>query len=124
MNLRRSLVVVLAVLMVAACGSARPILYSDNRTLTDGKAYAYRIPVGGCGTPIVTVNSRNWEPDKPWILPLPKGWKVTTEGGEKHQTSYLAGTVSVDGNRLIISLPNGTVVNRYHMTDKRRSYCA
>jgi hypothetical protein len=108
--------------LVAACGSGRPILYSD-QTLTEGKTYDYRVPVGGCSAPIVVVNGRKWEPDKPWILPLPKGWKVTEEGGESHKTSYLDGTVRIDGNRLIIGLPNGPVVNRYHTTNKRQAVC-
>jgi hypothetical protein len=116
----RWLVVVLT--LIAACGSARPILYSD-QTLTEGKTYDYRVPVGGCAAPTVVVNDRKWEPDEPWILPLPKGWKVTTEGSDSHKTSYLDAAVRIEGDHLIISLPSGSVVNRYHTTNKRQEVC-
>ena len=48
----------------------------------------------------------------------------TEQGGESHKTSYLNGTVRVDGNRLIIGLPDGPVVNRYRPTNKLQAVCA
>jgi hypothetical protein len=126
------LVVLLGVvLMVAAVAVLRfafrerlPNLF-ERPTLTQGKTYRYRIPIGGCGAPIVVVNRRNWDPDTPWpYAPFPKTWHMTTEGSHYHTTQYLTGTVRLEPDRLIVSLPNGTVVKRYHPTTHPTWACA
>ena len=107
---------------VGACSNT-PNLFGA-RTLREGKTYTYRVPVGGCALPIVKLNGRNWEPGTPWPSTYPKAWKVTTEGPSMHKESYLAGTVRLQGEQLVIGLPNGTVVNRYHPTTKPQGLCA
>ena len=61
----------------------------------------------------MVVNGRNWEPDTPWRYPpFPKHWKVR-RGLHFHKVLFLHGTVRLQTNRLIIGLPDGTVVKRY-----------
>jgi hypothetical protein len=85
---------------------------------------ATRIPIHGCALPVVVVNGRNWEPDRPWPSSYPKTWKVTTEGRRFHTETYLVGTVRLDRERLIIGLPDGTIVNSYHPTTRPQALCA
>lgn len=103
--------------------SLPPNLFESPR-LTIGKSYAYRIPLGECASPIVNVNGRNWEPDRPWVAPYPKDWHITSEGSKYHVERYLVGTVRVEPRRLVIALPDGKVVKYYHPTTRRQLWCA
>ena len=145
MSVRRASIVLAVVVVAAGCSSdhksATPTTTTittvpaqvperlpnllDRPTLARGKAYLYRIPIQGCGAPIVDVNGRNWEPETPWgYAPFPNDWHVTTEGPHFHTTQYLWGSVRLEADRLVISLPNGNVVNRYHPTSHRQLFCA
>jgi len=113
------------VVLLSACAANLPPYLFNQPTLTPGTTYRYRILIAGCGLPIVKVNGRNWEPDTPWPSdPYPKTWKVTTEGPSMHEQTYLVGTVRLRGGRLVIGLPDGTVVNRYHPTTDPQAFCA
>jgi hypothetical protein len=46
-----------------------------------------------------------------------------TEGSQFHTEQYLVGTVRLERNRLVISLPDGTVVKRYHPTTHPIGLC-
>ncbi len=109
-----------AALLGGCFRSGTPNLLLDRPTLIQGKTYRYRIPIGGCASPIVVVNGRNWEPDTRWPFPYPKTWKVQTEGPE----AYLVGTVRLASNGLVIALSDGTIVNEYHPTAHLPGLCA
>jgi hypothetical protein len=107
---------------VGACSKTPNLLGAH--TLREGKTYAYRVPIAGCALPIVKLNGRNWEPGTPWPSTYPKAWKVTTGGPSMHKETYLVGTVRLQGEQLVIGLPDGTVVNRYHPTTNPQGLCA
>ena len=117
------IVAAVAVLRFAFREQLPPNLF-ERPTLTQGKTYRYRIPLGQCALPIVGINGRNWKPDTPWAAPFPKNWHITTEGSHYHEEQYLVGTVRLEPHRLVISLPDGTVVNYYHPTTQRQGFCA
>jgi len=112
-----------ALLRLVFRASVPPNLF-ESPTLTVGKAYRYRIPLGDCAEPIVSVNSQNWAPDRPWTPPFPKNWHITSEGSNYHVERYLIGTVRAEPRRLVIGLPDGTVVRYYHPTTQRMALCA
>ena len=111
--------------MLGGCSRSEPPNLFDSPTLIEKTSYSYRIPIGGCARPIVHVNGRNWEPDAPWPgAPFPENWHVTDEGPKYHHEQYLVGRVRLERDRLVISLPDGTVVKRYHPTTDRQALCA
>jgi hypothetical protein len=122
--MRRSGLVFVLGLTLISCSHQPPNLF-DSPNLAEGKTYRYRVPISGCARPIVVVNGRRWEPDTPWSrIPPTDAWKTTKEGTGSHYETYLVGTVRLEGDRMIIGLPDGTVVNRYHPTNQRQAFCA
>ncbi len=101
-----------------------PVLFT-RATLSQGKTYRYRVPIGGCAGTIVDVNDRNWKPATPWpYAPYPKRWHVTTEGSHYHTEQYLDGAVRLEPDRLVVSLPNGPIVKEYRPTAMLQGGCA
>ena len=118
MLVRRVTSVVVAVAILCGCsGSVPSLLDGRDHLVVSGKAYRFRIPIAGCGAPVVSVNGKHWEPEPPPASPFPAAWHTHESGQRYHTTTYATGTMRLVGGVIEVEFRGGTVI-RYRFTTK------
>jgi hypothetical protein len=110
----------LVLLVVVLCGCSRSVpslLDGNGHVVVSGKSYRFRVPVAGCGAPVVMVNGADWEPVSLPRGEFPSSWHAYDSGPRSHTTTYVTGTMRLVRGALELQLTDGTVVH-YRVTSK------